>query len=115
MTDRIRSEIMTPSHGTNVLRVDVEMEGCIIWSPLASSLWIDIWASLARSDVDGIEQADILDLPPECSRQQSQALKGKKGGEKGRRETRRGKRGEDRAGSAQACRRAGSFVGPLYG
>ena len=47
------------------------------------SLWIDIWASLPRSDVDGIEQADILDLPPECARPPAEpVVEGKERGEK---------------------------------
>ena len=64
------------------------------------SLWIDIWASLPRSDVDGIEQADILDLPPECA---GPGVEGKERGEK---------EGEMKGGRGDGCRMFRRTNGP---
>ena len=69
--------------------------------------WIDIWAP--RSDVDSIEQADILDLPPECAKERKgeREREGVEGKRKGRE-----RRDEWRATRA-ACSTA--LVGLLFG
>ena len=93
-----------PRGQTSFAWMDVELDGCIIWSPLARSLWIDIWASLPRSDVDGIEQADILDLPPECARPPAEpGVEGKERGEK---------EGEMKGGRGDGCRMFRRTNGP---